>query len=245
MTSRRVFLMACGAGKLPAQQSLRNAPWRVDPPDPALKLQRTWQGDLCASKLINTSSRPIRVKQAVLFAAPLNLPPEMHLYAESFQMLSQTAGTLSHPVDLGYSEPKHYKIPQPEGVTAASGLLTLGPTTLAFTSCRRFIGRFFLTPRQLEVVVDTEGLELAPGESWALEEFTITTAPAKVAERINQNHPPRRVFAAPPTGWCSWYCFGPRVTAQQVLDNLDKIAKDIPSLKYVQIDDGYQPAMGD
>jgi alpha-galactosidase len=30
-----------------------------------------------------------------------------------------------------------------------------------------------------------------------------------------------------------------------VLDNLDKIAKDIPSLKYVQIDDGYQPAMGD
>src|SRR5260221_2681980 len=160
-------------------------------------------------------------------------------------MLSQTAGTLSHPVDLGYSEPKHYKIPQPEGVTAASGLLTLGTTMLAFTSCRRFIGRFFLTSRQLDVVVDTEGLELAPGESWTLEEFTITTSPAKVAERINQNHPPRRVFAAPPTGWCSWYCFGPRVTAQQVLDNLDKIAKDIPSLKYVQIDDGYQPAMGD
>src|SRR5260221_9153634 len=160
-------------------------------------------------------------------------------------MLSQTAGTLSHPVDLGYSEPKHYKIPQPEGVTAASGLLTLGPTMLAFTSCRRFIGRFFLTERQLEVVVDTEGLELAPGESWTLEEFTITTSPAKVAERINQNHPPRRIFVAPPTGWCSWYCFGPRVTAQQVLDNLDRIAKDIPSLKYVQIDDGYQPAMGD
>src|SRR5437660_2074092 len=40
-----------------------------------------------------------------------------------------------------------------------------------------------------------------------------------------------------PTGWCSWYCFGPRVTAQQVLDNLDVIAKRIPSLKYIQIDD--------
>ena len=49
----------------------------------------------------------------------------------------------------------------------------------------------------------------------------------------------------PPTGWCSWYCFGPRVTAQQVLDNLDVIAKSTPSLKYIQIDDGYQSAMGD
>jgi len=52
-------------------------------------------------------------------------------------------------------------------------------------------------------------------------------------------------FAAPPAGWCSWYCFGPRVTAQQVLENLEAIAKKIPGLKYIQIDDGYQPAMGD
>jgi alpha-galactosidase len=52
-------------------------------------------------------------------------------------------------------------------------------------------------------------------------------------------------FQLPPTGWCSWYCFGPSVTAQQVLDNLDAIATKIPGLTYVQIDDGYQPAMGD
>jgi alpha-galactosidase len=49
----------------------------------------------------------------------------------------------------------------------------------------------------------------------------------------------------PPTGWCSWYCFGPRVTAQQVLDNLETIARSFPALTYVQIDDGYQSAMGD
>ena len=36
-----------------------------------------------------------------------------------------------------------------------------------------------------------------------------------------------------------------KVTAKQVLDNLDVIAKAIPGLKYIQIDDGYQPAMGD
>src|SRR5207237_2684718 len=103
----------------------------------------------------------------------------------------------------------------------------------------------FRTEGPLEGVADTEGVELAPGKSWALEEFTLTNSPASVAARINRNHPPRGLFPAPPPGWCSWYCFGPRVTAQQVLDNLDKIAKNIPALKYIQIDDGYQPAMGD
>jgi alpha-galactosidase len=163
---------------------------------------------------IGQRGRPVRIKQVALFAISHGLAPDTHLYGESFQMLSQTAGTLAKPVDLGYSEPKHYKIPQPEGVTALSGLLTLdGSLTFAFTSCRRFIGRFFLTERTLEVVVDTEGLELAAGQSWDLEEFTLTNSPASVAERINRNHPARNLFPAPPTGWCSWYCFGPRVTA--------------------------------
>ena len=37
---------------------------------------------------------------------------------------------------------------------------------------------------------------------------------------------------------------GRRVTAQQVLDNLDFIAKNTLGLKYIQINDGYQPAIG-
>jgi len=61
---------------------------------------------------------------------------------------------------------------------------------------------------------------------------------------MGRKHPPLRT-AAPPAGWCSWYCFGPRVTAPQVLANLDVIARETPGLKYIQIDDGYQPAMGD
>jgi len=39
-----------------------------------------------------------------------------------------------------------------------------------------------------------------------------------IGDRLSANHP-RLKFTAPPTGWCSWYCFGPRVTAKQVLDN--------------------------
>ena len=99
---------------------------------------------------------------------------------------------------------------------------------------------------------------MRPGESWQLEELMVKNGASR--ERLLDElgaamlrHHPRltsapssgRRFELPPTGWCSWYCFGPRVTAQQVLDNLDTIAKNIPGLTYVQIDDGYQSAMGD
>jgi len=86
----------------------------------------------------------------------------------------------------------------------------------------------------------------APGATVDLEEFSprhrrqprrpVTRLPARSIATIRH-----RKFAEPPAGWCSWYCFGPRVTSQQVLDNLDTISKDIPGLRYVQIDDGYHP----
>ena len=99
-------------------------------------------------------------------------------------------------------------------------------------------------------VAALQALTLGPGESWELEEFLFFHHRNRAelldgfAERIAENHPPLK-FPAPPTGWCSWYCFGPQVTAKNVLDNLDQIAKEFPQLKYVQLDDGYQPAMGD
>jgi alpha-galactosidase len=143
----------------------------------------------------------------------------------------------------------------PEDATVVYGALTLsapeGPhSLLAFTSCRRFSGQFHVKPSSFQVVVDMEGLEIAYGEDVVLEEFSFRSGAdrdallAETAARINVNHPPLRV-AAPPSGWCSWYCFGPTVTAKQVLDNLGFIAKNVPGLRYVQVDDGYQPAMGD
>jgi alpha-galactosidase len=198
----------------------------------------------------------VRVKEAVLFDIPHGLAPQTGLYGEGFQMLSQTGGTIGQPVDYSqYTDAKHYRMPVPADARAFYGMMVLSPPKgesqlLAFTSCRRFNGQFYLRDAALQVVVDTEGLELKPGETWELEEFTFMTGAEreqlldKLAVRLMVNHPPLR-FSSPPTGWCSWYCFGPRVTAQQVLDNLDFIARRAPQLKYIQIDDGYQPAMGD
>ena len=229
---------------------------RTVEPSSTVKLTGTRKGDLYQARLTNTGKSPVHIREVSLFRIAHDLPDATALYGESFQMLSQTAGTLGKPVDLAYDELKHYKIPQPADAKVVTGMMTLTPPggetmLLAFTSCKRFNGRFFLRPKSIEVVLDTEGLALAPGESWELEEFTFTSGPrraallAALAARIDQNHPPLK-FAAPPAGWCSWYCFGrARVTAKNVMDNLNLIVKDAPQLKYVQLDDGYQPAMGD
>lgn len=221
-----------------------------------IKVSRRWNGATCRSHVTNQGRDPIKIKEVVLFDLNLSFPSSTRLYGEGFQMLSQTGGTLGQPSDLGnYTDAKHYKLPAPAGAKAFYGMMMFSPSTrdnhmLAFTSCRRYIGQFYLNYPSLKVVVDTEGQELRTGETWQLEPFTYRSGSDreqlldKLAAQLVANHPPLH-SPTPPTGWCSWYCFGPRVTAKQVLDNLDFIAKHTPGLRYVQIDDGYQPTMGD
>jgi alpha-galactosidase len=221
-----------------------------------VKVERSWNGLVCESQIVNHGTQPVTIKEVVLFDLSLSLPTPTRLYGEGFQMLSQTGGTLGQPADLGnYSDAKHYKLPAPVGAKAFYGMMMLSPSTrehhlFAFTSCRRFVGQFYLNYPKLQIVVDIEARELRPGETWQLEPFIYLTGNNReqlldeLASQLAANHPPLR-FPAPPAGWCSWYCFGPRVTAQQVLDNLDVIAKHARGLRYIQIDDGYQPAMGD
>jgi alpha-galactosidase len=240
-----------------------------------VEVVRDWNGSFCRTRLVNRGGAAVRVKEVILFDVDLNLQPTTDLYGEGFQMLTQTAGTLAEPVDLSqYTDAKHYRIPTNDSSRGYYGLLTLTPPggetqLFAFTSCARFSGRFVVQPAsvaqafrpagagspeglryRLLALLDTEGLTLGPGETWPLEELMATSGAdrsrllAQVVDRLGTHHPPLKM-AAPPTGWCSWYCFGPTVTAQQVLDNLDVIAKSMPALKYVQIDDGYQSAMGD
>jgi alpha-galactosidase len=260
-TAATGFAVAGGNdAKTPSLQTVQKSPVSVVLADgnasPAtLRVAREWTGNVCQSKVTNEGKTPVKIKEIVVADVPHALPPQTHLYGEGFTMLSQTAGTLGKPVDLAFADRKHYKIPQPDDATVVYGLLTLHPPEgdhllFAFASCKRFIGRFYVRPKSIQAVLDTENLTLDPGESWELEEFTFATGKdrnallSSLAERIAKNHPPL-LTKAPPTGWCSWYCFGPRVTAQNVRDNLASIGKDGPPLKYVLIDDGYQPAMGD
>ncbi len=225
---------------------------RVD----AVEVVRTWDGPLCRAQAVNRGSSPVRLKEIVLFEIDTAFPRDTELYGEGFQMLSQTGGTLGSPLDFSqYTDAKHYRLPAGEGARACYGLMTLTPpagdtSVLAFTSCGRFAGRFDLRGSTVRAALESDGLELGPNDAWPLEELMVASGAesgrllSAVAERLEAHHPPRRTVH-PPAGWCSWYCFGPRVTAQQVLDNLDVIAERLPALKYIQIDDGYQSAMGD
>ena len=233
-----------------------------------LRVERSWDSGACRSRVTNTSDRPVRLREVVLFTGALALPPETGFYGEGFQMLSQTGGTLGVPVDIGgYTDDRHYRLPRapemPEALTAY-GLAVLTPpagdgaagTTgtqhvlLAFTSCRRFVGSFRFGDGRYEVVVDTEGLDLAPGATWELEEFWTGAGPDReallegLAARISRHHPMLPV-AEQPAGWCSWYWYGPRIGERDILENMRALAEHDLPLRYVQIDDGFQAAMGD
>ena len=274
MTRRELLQLAAGAPVLAfgarllearVQRGLdlaafTRAPWSValadgSPAPASVQTLRRWSGGRCQSEIVNSGPAAVALKEVVLFSVGHALAPETPLYGEGFQMLSQTGGTVGAVTDLGnYTDVKHYRMPEPAGVRVVYNLLTLAAPeshqVLAFTSCRRFSGQFRLRPGAIDVVLDLEGRPLNAGEKWPLEEFAFSSGADReglltaVAARLGEHHQPL-TFTAPPSGWCSWYCFGPKVTAKQVLDNLDVIARDIPGLRYIQIDDGYQPAMGD
>ena len=114
----RAWLPSFGANADTFPEKLRATPGKVVPAiagegTEKVELRRSWDGNLCRLKLINHGGRKVRIKQVIVCEARHDLPDDTGLYGESFQMLSQTAGTLGHPLDLGYSELKHYRIPSP------------------------------------------------------------------------------------------------------------------------------------
>ncbi|MBO5766318.1 MAG: alpha-galactosidase [Lentisphaeria bacterium] len=56
-----------------------------------------------------------------------------------------------------------------------------------------------------------------------------------------------RTEAELPLGWCSWYYYFSQVTEEDVMTNTKFLAanRDKFPVKYIQLDDGYEPALGD
>src|SRR6185295_17615391 len=160
MISRRqilhLALLSPLAAALPKTQDLRRSllggPSAVvsDYDVSRVKIERRWEGRVCQSQIVNQGTQPVRLKEVVLFDLALSFPPTTRLYGEGFQMLSQTGGTLGQPIDLGnYTDAKHYRMPAPSDARCLYGMMSLSPREnehhlLAFTSCRRFIGKFYL-----------------------------------------------------------------------------------------------------
>lgn len=226
-------------------------------PETRVRLERPWkESDICKPRIVNISQEPIRLGNIVLFDLQAHgLNTNTPIYGEGFQMLSQTEGSVGAPRDLSYKDREHYKIPEPDGLRTVYGLMTFdlgskGHVLLGFSSCKRFVGRFSFDARQLRVSVDPENLELAPGESWDLEEFMINHGTNRhvlldqLADRIVINHPPLPLDKVP-TGWCSWYCYWDKGTQAIVHENMMAFRDKLPQIRFIQIDDGYSPTEGD
>ena len=222
-----------------------------------LKLTRHWTDKVMTASLHSECRNPIAIASVIVIEAAHGFAPDTSLYGEGFTMLSLTAGTLRTPEDLEpYTDRAHYRIPQPAGAQTFYGVTLLSPSSdqhvlLGFLSSKRYVGSISVWPERLQIAFDTEGLTISPGQIWTFEPVYAASGSddaamldefgARVGEASNA-----RVTAAPaPTGWSTWNALGDTPTAAAILENTRLLAAHASDLDYVQIDDGYQPFMGD
>ena len=222
-------------------------------------LEKKWQGDRLQVKVVNRSDKPLRIQEVALFAGALAMKQETPFYGEGFMMLCQYAGTLVAPQLIGAygTDWDFFRLPKTrynENLWTVYNLIQLSPENqdhvlLAFTSCNRFVGEFRFRDNYMEIVMDTEGLTLEPGQFWELESFIAISGPdphelyEQLVQSIEINHP-RKTYHEIPSGWCSYYCLRP-MNALGLYENARGIAERIPELKRIQIDGGYEAHNGD
>ncbi len=226
-----------------------------DPDQTEVEIIRQWDDNVCRSTLVNNSSEPRIIKEVVLFYDKIPFESNTPIYGEGYNKLSQYGGTIGDFKSIGsFDEIKHYKLPQTKGFNTVYNMLMFFPENqdallMGFASCNRFGGQFRFNKNEIEIVLDCEGIKILPGETIELEVFFVAIGERQqllnqYAKEIQRNHTMLTIGEIP-TGWCSWLVYGPDVTAQNIYDNMDTIKKEIPGLKYIQIDDGYQAHMGD
>ncbi len=103
--------------------------------------------------------------------------------------------------------------------------------------------------RRLEAIADCEGVVLKSGEKifsdWVLAGFSDAPrrAQKKYFEILGKENLQKE--SSPQKGWCSWYAFYEKLEQEKIEQNLE-IARELkPFIEVFQIDDGYEPAIGD
>lgn len=192
----------------------------------------------------------------------LDVESDAKILGDGFQMLAQTAGTVSQVEDVGRCPDNNlsYRIYAADApkrfynylvIEHANGYLLFG-----FTSCQRFAGYFEIEPHQgqygVTAYLDGEGSE---PQSWAsnrlesvvmLEGESLPQLYRDYVRDIHAHHPPRpNCQSDAPVGWCSWYAYYADVNEQHIRDNVDAMQGELDALEWVLLDDGYQAFMGD
>lgn len=100
--------------------------------------------------------------------------------------------------------------------------------------------------KKLRVIKDCRGLVPTVGVPYVV--FDLFTIHAKEAAAFDSYFALSDVpkpHVAPCTGWTSWYNYYTKVTQKDVLENLSAFSSRKLPIDYIQIDDGFQEAVGD
>lgn len=210
------------------------------------------------AKIVNSSNAPIKIKEAVVYEkdiSELGFSKEAMVYCEGYQKLASTYVKLSDiSENLGSMDKDHYKLPQTKGFFIGYNYVWFSEKgrvwLLGASSCRSYTSEIRINQEKLQFVQIIEGREIQANSSLDIESYVVIegTDKNRVLEKfvsyLTANHPTIS-FREVPDGWCSWYCYGPKVTQDAIMENMAVIKRKYPALKYIQIDDGYQPHMGD
>ncbi len=206
-------------------------------------------------RLDNITGHAVTLKEWLLFDGVV-ASPETPIYGEGFQMLAQSAGVWGQPLAIGRCpDASVYRITADEGYHTVHNLLLYRLeeqwVLLGFASCHRFGGEFRLYPDgRLQILMKTESLSIAAGSHWLSESLVVLVGAdrnallSEFADCIQSHHAslPKQPRV---TGWCSWYHYYAEVTEADITENVQQMQTRQPKLQFVQIDDGYQAAMGD
>lgn len=195
------------------------------------------------------------IKEVICFDGELKCSVLSKFYGDGYQKMSQYGGTLLMPRQLTYFGDKgHYHMPQTKDYHTSYNYVIIKNKKeyllLGATSCYSYRTEFRTRKKHLIIAQCFEGKVFNKGDVIKLESIAIIYGRDKCllfeefAAYMGHNHKPQ-IFNEIPNGWCSWYCAGPNVTEDIITDNVSIISKNFPQLKYVQIDDGFQPFMGD
>ena len=202
----------------------------------------------------------------------LGLPgSRLHLYLEGWSMPSgcgaRRPGDRDFRLNPDYvryavCRPESYK-PETENCFRAEHLIEVNDSergaclVIGFLTAARMFGRFELQLgsgglEKLDIIADCDDRPVDTGETLRSETLcflpgtdgyeALETFADRWGEAMHARH-----SSDIPTGWCSWYYYYDRVSEKDIMENLLFLCanRDSYPLEYIQLDDGYQEALGD
>jgi alpha-galactosidase len=218
------------------------------------------------SHLTNTTDGPLRVHALHVVRAALPAlearPADWRFYKHGWQSFSPALTLSAADDDVPAFAPIVDPATRPSGQDGlVSELVTSlhepasGQTiTVGFVSAADQFSQVWLEREgaTLTAASYADGIEIAPGAELSSERAAIDITPDTLSALVRYGEALGCEMGALswphiPSGWCSWYHYFERLTEENIVVNLERLAehRDEVPLEYVQVDDGYQAAIGD